>query len=256
MVLKAAKPDPFHTAKRRLLRADKHIANLEIETNVYLRTERHKVVHEPSPGGTHVFHKIKFTERVPDEIMDITFDAVSNLRASLDAVAYPIVLAHKPHLAKTAHFPIRKERKEVESASKDFPDPIRSFVLDQIQSYEKGHGHRLWVLSRVRNQAEHRIVINCNISGSSDFSQAALSEGVADLFHYVEGENENEIILAISPVGKQFYLKGTITPFMAFGADVELAGGEPIIDWLNATRQKVATTIHDIEAEATRLGVV
>lgn len=251
---------PFWSARRRLARADKHIADFKSETDAYFGRKPYAVVHEKHPGGTHVFHKIKFTESVPDVITDFTFDAVSNLRASLDHAVYPIVSVYARDRAEFAHFPIADTALDLNARligkhAKTFPPDIIS-LFRRLQPYKGGDGHPIWALNRVRRQAEHRITVHCNVSGSTRWLHAELIGGEsASLFEFLPSSGENDVVFAISERGSNLKYDLNFTPFIAFGNYVDVAAGESVGNFLEVAREKACSAVSALEAEALRLGI-
>lgn len=199
-------PIPFWSARRRLTRADKHISDFDAAAKSYFDTEPFKATAEVNATRSYVFHKLLLVNPVPDILTDCAFDAISNLRASLDSAAYTIVLAHNPSVAENIHFPIADTAtyfinllagKSRPPYPKAFPADIHS-VLRRLEPYERGDGHLLWTLNRVRRQAEHRMLIRCVTQASFRLTKSAISPPGAEFqfFEYVEG-GEDGVVFAI-----------------------------------------------------------
>lgn len=223
--------DPFWSASRRLARADKHIADLKREIDAYLRTQPYAPVREIQPDGTHEFHKLRIVRLVPDIITDCAFDAVTNLRASLDNAAYAIALSYAPNLAKNVHFPVADTASQLKgdlrgAKGRPFPPDIRA-LLCGLQPHEGGHNHFVWALNKVRNQAEHRFIVRCLLLGGFDFSHRRVISGDVSFFNYIEG-SEDEIVFAIASVGAQFEYDLNFAPFKRSEAISRKSGADPL----------------------------
>lgn len=107
----------------------------------------------------------------PDkELSAIIGDVLGNLRSALDYFVVALVLP----ITGDAHgigFPFADNEKgfkgEVTKSSlSHVSDAIRQQFINEVQAYEDGFGHSLWVLNKLRNIDKHRyLVTSVSVSG-------------------------------------------------------------------------------------------
>ena len=161
--------DRFYSPKRRLLRAQKQLVNLDRKIKRFLFNKPHELMVELDADGIHEIHKFKFTKRLPISCDDLAFEALFTLRSVLDQTAYAAAIVSGKVRPKRAVFPIAETAGDVENGIKgycrDLPKEIQA-LFRRFEPYKGGNGHALWVLNRLRNSA-HTVVLGIGIAGAS-----------------------------------------------------------------------------------------
>jgi hypothetical protein len=85
--------DPFYDAKSGVRNAKRHLTNLESALAAFLESKPYASVIETNANRTEDFWKIKLTKPITEEVFDIAFDVVSNLRAALDRAGFAVGIA-------------------------------------------------------------------------------------------------------------------------------------------------------------------
>jgi hypothetical protein len=98
--------DPFASPKRRLARARNHIDNVEAGIQAFLDRKPYARIVERNAQGAEE-HKIKLVIPLPDEITDLTYEAIEAMRSSLDQATYAVAIACNSKRADLIHFPSR-----------------------------------------------------------------------------------------------------------------------------------------------------
>ena len=132
----------FESAKLKLERADKHIADLEREFKAFKLSKPYTCgVHKDKDTGE-AFVEIVLNEQLLDTIPLIIGDALNNLRCVLDHVTWEIVGWDKGTQDRKLQFPIKENRKFYEKACKEIKTPS-SFVKDFFlfwEAFPEGRG--------------------------------------------------------------------------------------------------------------------
>jgi hypothetical protein len=157
--------NPFYHPKRRLERAQRHLASLKNEIGRFKRDDPYVAVIEPDPDGVHKTWKIKF-KPVPSVCDDLAFETLFTLRAALDQAAYAASKALEIVPPKSASFPIAKDASHFEKAIKGkcdhLPKEIQA-LFRQFQPYRGGDGHAIWILNELRNRV-HTVLVPVDIT--------------------------------------------------------------------------------------------
>jgi hypothetical protein len=151
--------NPFDSPKSTLRRARHHIKDLEAQVLSFIAEKPWTyAIEQDSDTGEHV-HKIRFTQRMPDEWPNILFDAVNNLRATLDQVAYASAIAASCTSLKHIKFPFStaEEWKNAPGQCKDLPAEIQRLFLE-ARAY-KGGNNTLWAINNICNTQKHFALI-------------------------------------------------------------------------------------------------
>lgn len=149
--------DHFESAKRTVRRAKHHIDDLERQIIAFTDNNSWTYVVDLDADGFHQLHKIRFSRSLPDDLPSILFDAVSNLRASLDQCGYACVIAAKSKSLKHIAFPFAKDEAhwpaKVAGCCKDLPSEIIA-LFRRCNAY-KGGNDVLWALNELCNTKKH-----------------------------------------------------------------------------------------------------
>lgn len=161
--------DIFKSAKSVLRRADHHIMDLKsaIQTFTPDKPYTYRVDYD-SQAGKYI-HKAIFSEEFSDDISCIFFDAINNLRASLDQMTYIIAMRVRParNPDDFAPFPFAKDAKhwpdKIKGLKNDIPSEICA-IFEGFKPY-KGGNDTLWSLNYIANVKKHAILIPSGFGG-------------------------------------------------------------------------------------------
>jgi hypothetical protein len=208
--------DTFASAKSVLRRADHHITDLKSVIRGFTpEPYSYRVDHDPVTGQ--YIHKAVFSQDFSDDVSCIMFDAVNNLRASLDQMTYAIAGKHKPGRKPDnfAPFPFAKDSahwpNRIHGLKNDVPPEILA-IFESFKPY-KGGNDTLWALNEIANIKKHAILIPAGFGGTMISVPVTLSEEVGFEFAkspFFAGRYEVELFrtsqaepLAGSSVGRE-----------------------------------------------------
>lgn len=250
--------DPFVSAKRRLARANEHIADIKSRIGSFLATEPYaRTIEENSRGLDE--HKIKLTKDIPPVITDIVYGAVEALRSSCDHATYAIAIAAKSKRPNLIHFPVADNRADFENILngrlKDFPPNILA-LFRSFEPYESGN-ILIWALNRIRRQGTHRLIIPVGTAvGGVQIENIEISSPHPCEVRRPEWDSEkNEMVLVIVGRGSNLQYNINLAFFVAFGP-VEGLAGEPVAETLESIAGEVERIVLAMEAEARRIGLL
>jgi len=252
--------DPLASAKKKLTRAQQHSGDLETELKRFFENQPGTNVVEVDPTGQYKLFKVRFKNSIPDQITDITYDAVHNLRDSLDHIGYGIAVASGRNNPQHTNFPFAPDAakfdQQMRGRCKDLPDEIVS-VFRSFKSY-KGGNDLLWALNKVAVTNKHMLVNPMAAASHSMFIQNLTISGGQVPFGIGESarwdRSKNEITVMRLPAQAQIQANFGVQIFIAFG-EVEVAGGQPVDRVLRAFIGEVKRVLVAVEAEARRIGI-
>jgi hypothetical protein len=166
--------------------AKKHILNLEGEIQFFLRTEPYAVTVQPDPQTPQaVKYFVARVSEPPSSVSLIVGDILFNLRATLDHLAYHLVLANKvtdERILKATYFPIADNPTKYTT---DAPGKVKGMskaAQDAIAATKpyKGGTDSLWILHKLNNTDKHRLVITVGSSLAHHNLPAVLRRPVVD----------------------------------------------------------------------------
>jgi hypothetical protein len=153
--------DPFYSAKRTLERAKYHFRDFKARVAAFANTKQGTYVTQRDENRIYNIHKIKFEKAFFDEVPSIVFDALNNLRATLDQTIYGATIASGIGPKRLTNFPFGETPADVEKAvkgwCKEAPDEIKA-ILPTFKPY-KGGNIALWNLNRLCNLKKHAILM-------------------------------------------------------------------------------------------------
>lgn len=155
------KPD-LSDARQKLTRAHEHIADVEARIGRFLATDFYRIRFEADQRANRL--KIIFDSlHQPDKaINSVIGDVIGNLRSALD---YALVALVKPITGKSDNigFPFADNVNgftgEATKSLKVCDPIILNHFINEVQAYNGGKGHSLWVLNKLRNIDKHRFLI-------------------------------------------------------------------------------------------------
>jgi hypothetical protein len=154
----------FDSAKRKLDRAKKHIADLESLVQSFSQSKPYTLVVQEHPHTRTqtraMMGSMIFTSEVPDGVALILGDAVHNLRTSLDHIAWELVGLDRGTQDKHTAFTLRDTRVNYDSACNGILTPradTKKFFL-ALECYEGGKGQDLYRLGQLDNTDKHTTI--------------------------------------------------------------------------------------------------
>jgi len=252
----------LQSARNKLARANKHIADLDREVMTFLNTNPYAIVQEPDAQGrpNHVTHKIKLVRDLPPDLPEIVGDAAVNLRAALDRAGFEIAVAAGKTNPRNTYFPIYQSEIEFEKSArglcKDIPDEIFAFIRE-LKPY-KGANDFLYALNRIAVADKHTIVTAMSASAiqtAGKFSSTGFFECPQ---RAIWDREKREFIIgtfAQTVQDSTFEYQFDFFSFVAFG-DVEVVSGKPVVPVFNKIAGIVEGILGGLEAESKRLGIM
>jgi hypothetical protein len=151
--------DPsVHSARRKVERANKHIADLDRACFAFFDDYRVSAQHYAEPGT----HKVRLVDdiSVPDDIALLAGDAIHNLRSALDHLAWQLVLVSGNSPTRQTGFPIFQTPEEYERESGRKVKGMREEIKKAIRLCNpyKGGNDGLWALHELNNFDKHRLL--------------------------------------------------------------------------------------------------
>src|SRR5215813_5326387 len=156
-----AKP-PFNSSLLKLNRARDHIRDFDDRIKAFIEEKPYESVIEDDPDPAYEIHKFRLTRPIPPCFPLIMGDAVTNLRAALDHMAYWCALADgriKP-VPGNCDFPIGRSEGNYRGGLEGreaIPLPIRN-LFAAFKPY-KGGNPLLWRLHELSNRDKHCLLL-------------------------------------------------------------------------------------------------
>jgi hypothetical protein len=142
--------------------AQKHVNDFEAAVMNFWRSNPHTIGREDNVETGHVHFYVQQVPVIPDELAFMLGDTLHNLRSTLDHLAYALVIAAGGTPDRDTSFPICNCAKDFPGLSRRhiprLPEPWYK-ILDRIEPYEGGRGHRLWQLNKLDIIDKHRLLL-------------------------------------------------------------------------------------------------
>ena len=144
-------------------RASKHLADFREATHSFLESEPFTFIHQQNPSMSSENVGAEHIEPVPTELSLLFGDAIHNLRSALDFLACQLVrLNISNHKCKDISFPIYSTSEDfmnkLDNNTKLMVQPAKS-IIEQLQPYKHGKGHKLWIIHQLDIQDKHRLLV-------------------------------------------------------------------------------------------------
>jgi hypothetical protein len=251
--------DLFASTRGFIRRADHHIGDLRERIATVSRDKLWTHDVQYTIEGDREVHKIRFPAGIFDDLPYIVFDAVGNLRAGLDHIAYSIGIKHTGSNAiKSAKFPFGPTEGDMlnnlAGGCKDLPAEIRA-LFGSFKPY-KGGNDLLWALNELCNTKKHRIMV------PHSFGHAILTlwNGyVTGPFTVGDGFfdwEKYEMNFPLVPEGTKLQYNASVTFAIAFDQVSEIISGQNPVLVLYAMRGEVERVLMTTEAECRRIGLI
>ncbi|GAB4225404.1 MAG: hypothetical protein Kow0032_01170 [Methyloligellaceae bacterium] len=276
--------DPFSSAKSVLRRADKHIAELEREIKTFTPDKPYTYVVEKHADGVRDVHKLRFSEEFSSDIACILFDAVMNLRACLDQIAFAVARL-AGHDIEMANFPFASGADTLPEKLKGLQPTMPPEIIALFAGFKpyKGGDNTLWALNYIRNIKTHAILVPVSFgdarifhSGDEELTMIATKvttkrsgeiaiQGNPGTFtvrsKVSEGNpswdpHKNEITLMITGPGADIQMQTEFTYSIVIHHSEKVIDGQPPVPLLNAMRGIVERILMATEAECRRIGLI
>lgn len=155
--------DRFLGAKLKVQRAQEHIQNLGRMLEAFQDTDFYSVSINENPKTGHKALSVRITKALPEIAPLVIGDAIHNLRAALDLLAYETVSAITGEEAPKVYFPFSSKRENLKDAKgygaiQAASPEVARFITDTIQPYETGN-RALWGLNKLDILDKHRLLI-------------------------------------------------------------------------------------------------
>jgi hypothetical protein len=248
--------DLLKSSKFSLANGRRHIKTLESEIKIFLDSKPYRKTIEFNFSGHTDIHKIKLIKELPDLLNGIAFDAVSNLRASLDQCSYAVAIA-TGGAGRKAGFPFGDTATEVASRitgdSKEIPLPIFNKMLE-AKPYKDGNIY-LWALNRLCNYSKHKFIVpTAMYTGGGHLRHAYFSSARSFSFPPKWDHERQEMIIAEVPYGAQFSMDMHFQMLVSF-ANVDGIPGDPCTFILEQAAIAVENIIQNVGIEIGKLDI-
>lgn len=143
-------------------RAEEHLTELDTELGRYMDSEPYVPVIYQKPQGRRFSVAWRVIEQPPVRLSVVAGDVLSNVRASLDYLAWELVKAagNTPSVKQPrTQFPILKKRPKNSVIIRPGIDPAAQAVVESVQPYHEGefaNEHPLAILNELANRDKHR----------------------------------------------------------------------------------------------------
>jgi hypothetical protein len=158
------KPEGLRSAKTKLQRAKRHLAEFEKERDAWTgrwtgRKPYAVVGHRISP--TKITLKISVKDAIPDQLSTVLGDAVHNLRSALDHLAWALVEANGNVPDEDTQFPISRDLARFEAVIPRRLAGASDKAIEAIKDLKpyKGGNHVLWAVHELDIIDKHRLIV-------------------------------------------------------------------------------------------------
>jgi hypothetical protein len=249
--------DLFASAKSVLRRANHHITDLDSAIRAGTPDKQPSYIMEQDTETGDYLHKLRFGESFSDDVSCIMFDAINNLRASLDQMAFAIAVKCRGREdGDYAYFPIVTNLIDLPNrlnGLKDIPLEIRA-IFEAFKPY-KGGNDALWALNYLAGVQKHALLVPVWFGGTK---VRIPTGGTVPPFAItrMDTANKNEIVIFRSAEPPQRHPNIDITYNVIIDHPEKIIQGQPPVSLLNAIRSEVERVLVATEAECHRLGLI
>jgi hypothetical protein len=243
-------PVDFSDARLKLQRGREHIADLKARIDQFHTANDYTLGMEPVEGGNFKIF-LKSTQQPDKSINAVIGDAVGNLRSALDYIAVAIV-APIAGTTEGIGFPFADHDKgfagQVASKSSFLSVPlVTDIFINEIQAYQGGKGHALWVLNKLRNIDKHRfLVTSWQIAGVT--VSMFLPPGIVMEDNFIGNTTGQEHILVQTNVpGAKLTSEPKASFYVIFNEPGTIQSIEPVVDFLNRAASQVESILNPLE---------
>jgi hypothetical protein len=140
----------------------KHVSDFEAAVENFRRSNPHTIGREDNVETGQVRFYVQQVPVIPNELAFMLGDTLHNLRSTLDHLAHALVIAAGGTPDKHTSFPICNFSKDYPVLSRRNVPGLMNHcytVLDRIQPFKGGWGHKLWQLNNLDVIDKHRLVL-------------------------------------------------------------------------------------------------
>jgi hypothetical protein len=142
--------------------AKRHVNGFEAAVENFRRSNPHTIGREDSVETGQVRFYVQQVPVIPDQLAFMLGDTLHNLRSTLDHLAHALVIASGGTPNRDTSFPICVSAKDFPERSRRNMPGLRKpchDILDRIQPYKAGWGHKLWQLNELDVIDKHRLLL-------------------------------------------------------------------------------------------------
>jgi hypothetical protein len=240
-------PIQFDNSRLKIKRADRHINEIKLLLNEFLKTEFCKASAQFEPSTGRYLLKVESMAKIPPDIPLAIGDAVHCLRVAVDYIATNAL----PQFADWISFPMGEKREDAiatkayRKIKETIPD-LADFIIDKAKPY-KGGDFKIWEICTLDNGDKHRLLIPA-VSVQALAGIDAEDENNNRLINITVGVREGMIVFPIAtaaPLKITNYGKPTANIFFPQGALFE---NQPVIPTLVQLAEFMMKTINALEA--------
>jgi len=246
---------PFDSPRLTLERAKRHIRDLKEVIQTFTDEGPYSYVVDSETQAPNKVHKVKFHKPPPADAACILFDAVNNVRATLDQIGYSAAIASgkiKPHGIK---FPFGDAAKNASKRNgTDLPPQIMD-LFRSVEAYEGGSGQLLWAVNKLCNTKKHSKLVPTSVTAASATFTARVPDGTlagTGLGGPNWMPNELELILMVLPPEIDPHITGHLS-FTVSVDEVDLIRDKPIVGVLEGAADTVNGLLISAEAICQKL---
>ena len=250
---------PFDSPRLTLERAKHHIRDLEQVITAFTDEHPWSYVVDSESQAPNKVHKVRFHTPPPAEAACIIFDAVNNLRATLDQIGYSAAIASGKTDPSGTNFPFGDDAAGVENVFKKkrahltLPPQIMD-LFRSVEPYKGGSGQLLWAVNKLCNTKKHAKLVPTMITGAWPFTKDA--DGTP-LFALDNGSNwmpdESELILKVASPEDDTHFSGHIG-FSVSVKSLDIIRDEPIVWLLEGAEDSINGLLISAETICQRMG--
>lgn len=144
--------------------AKKHVATLEEAIRIFFTPKPYQVSTTRDSQTRRLVYYVSSLKQVPSSFATTMGDVIQNLRTALDHLAYQLFLVGTQGTGNGRHvqFPIGNDAINYADQRDRRTSGMRQdaiTMLDSLEPYKGGKGHRFWVLQELNNADKHRFLI-------------------------------------------------------------------------------------------------
>jgi hypothetical protein len=174
--------DKLFDVKLKVERAKRHVAEVEGALRCFYDLGPYKVSTGRDPNTRRLIYYVASVQETPRHLLLAAGDAIQNLRSALDHLAVQLYRAGAGGNERKVQFPIAADAGKYRELVPKMLPGVRQEALDlmdTVEPYKGGKGHRLWVLQELNNADKHRLLLT---AGSAFHSIDIGAFGFAELF--------------------------------------------------------------------------
>jgi hypothetical protein len=246
--------DIFASAKSVLRRANHHVMDLTSTIEDTFTTDKpyaYTVDFDQDSGA--YSHRFTFSETFADDVGCLMFDAVNNLRSTLDQMTYAVVdkTVGDPDRRHT-YFPFSDCEANFLSVKGRLKDNIPAEILtlyEQLKPY-KGGNNILWAVNRMANVKKHALLIR------PGFGRTAFWHSGPNGTELIGATNSKENEIVFKTINNNFQPQAQFTYQIVIQHSEEVIDGQSPIILFNAMANEVERVLSDTEVECRRIGLI